>query len=161
MNLPDVVRLFVGPALYLLPTKFTSPGAEAMLLAIGLQESGLDDRHQDGGPAHGYWQFEKFGGVSGVLEHRLTRNIALNVLDRMDYDAEYVINSELIHTVIEHNQIVACVFARLLLFTVPDRLPTRDEPDVGWQQYMFAWRPGKPHPERWLDNWRAAWQQVG
>lgn len=160
MTPDDVIRLSVGPALYLLPTKFTSPAAEAMLLAIGLQESDLDDRHQDGGPAHGYWQFEKNGGVAGVLRHKDTRALALEVLERLDYDAEYVITSDLVHTIIEHNQIVAAVFARLLLYTVPAPLPARDEPEKGWQQYLFAWRPGKPHPEKWAGFYKQAWDLV-
>src|SRR5690606_28772762 len=149
MNVEDVYVLSVIPALTLLPASMQSIEAQAMLLAIGLQESGLDDRHQDYGPAHGYWQFEERGGVAGVLRHPLTGSLARDLLNRLDYDSEYVITSELVHVIIEHNDIVAAAFARLLLYTVPERLPGQGEAAMGWQQYLSAWRPGRPHPERW------------
>ena len=52
-----------------------------MLLAIGLQESRLTHRRQIGGPARGLWQFERGGGVAGVLRHAASRDHALSVCD--------------------------------------------------------------------------------
>lgn len=59
----------VAEALLLLPAKMTSPQAELMLLAIGLQESELKHRRQHGnGPARSLWQAEQGGGmVTGLL----------------------------------------------------------------------------------------------
>ena len=44
-----------------------SPEAEVLLLAIATQESALRHRTQVGGPARGYWQFERGGGLAGIM----------------------------------------------------------------------------------------------
>ena len=56
------------------------------------------------------------------------------------------------------NDILACAFARLLLWTLPDALPGRDDAVVGWSQYRRTWRPGTPHPEPWAGHWKPAWE---
>ncbi len=126
-----------------------------MLLAIGLQESGLCKRRQLGGPARGFWQFER-NGIIGVLRHRETigpLNKALNTLC-------YLPNESECYDAVEHNDVLAAVFARLLLWTLPSALPTKDETAIGWTQYLDAWRPGRPHEARWSGNYRAAWAHV-
>ena len=79
--LQSVWAAAIGPALALMQPRFYTPNAVHLLLAIGLQESGLCERCQiiDGGgkgPARGLWQFERGGGVVGVLTHPLTRTHA-------------------------------------------------------------------------------------
>ena len=64
------------------------------------------------------------------------------------------------HALVADNDVMAAVFARLLLWTLPDRLPTADEPERAWSQYLAAWRPGKPHPKTWDAYFAAAWQRV-
>ena len=61
----------LAEALLLLPAKMTSPQAEVMLLAIGLQESQFEHRCQLGnGPAKSFWQGEQGGGmVAGLLSY--------------------------------------------------------------------------------------------
>ena len=71
MTLEQVMRDAVRPALALLPAAMNTPQARCMLLAIGLQESRFVHRRQIGGPARGFWQFERGtrtsrGGVWGV-----------------------------------------------------------------------------------------------
>ena len=71
-------------ALRLLPPQLDTTLARAMLLAIGLQESGLTARVQrvaggGKGPARGLLQFERGGGVVGVLNHPASRDLALQV----------------------------------------------------------------------------------
>jgi hypothetical protein len=58
-----------------------------------------------------------------------------------------------------YQDIVAAAAARLLVYTLPGALAaTQDE---GWNQYVSAWRPGKPHPESWPKNWMLAGAAVG
>jgi hypothetical protein len=149
----DVV---IPAALHMLPGSMDSPEARAMLLAIGLQESKLTYRRQVGGPAHGFWQFEQGGGVVGVLTHAATKGILGGVLADMNQPA----TSSGCYDAIVDNDILACVFARLLLFTLPNKLPANTQPDEGWRQYVAAWRPGAPRPETWADNFNAAWNLI-
>ena len=76
-KLSDVVEKAIRPALAALPARMRSREAVVMLLAIGLQESLFRYRRQmANGPARGFWQFEKMGGVAGVLQHRTTTALA-------------------------------------------------------------------------------------
>ncbi len=148
----DVVPVALG----WLPAKMSSPEGVAMLLAIGLQESKFEHRKQVGGPAKGFWQFELGGGVKGVLTHPVTQPLVLPVLKLLGYEQD----SRACYDAIQHNDVLACVFARLLLWTVPGRLPTSRQPEKGWMQYNDGWRPGKPHPESWEKNFDLAWDLV-
>ncbi len=152
--LPYIQSVILPTALSLLPVKMDTPGARAMLVAIGLQESRFEHRHQIGGPARGWWQFEEGGGVAGVLRHHASRPLILPILGRLGYDET---SHEYLHEAIEHNDILACIFARLLLWTLPNALPGSKEPALGWEQYLSAWRPGRPHPDTWLDFYERAW----
>src|SRR6185295_15393953 len=60
-----------------------TPEVRRFLLCVAMQESGpdLDARYQTGdgdsaGPARGFWQFERGGGVTGVLNHPASRALA-------------------------------------------------------------------------------------
>jgi hypothetical protein len=151
------VRDFILPAAYaLLPTEMGSQAASAMLLAIGLQESEFEHRHQVGGPAHGFWQFERGGGVHGVLAHSATAPHIDKILRLLKYN----VSTGDCYTAIEHNDVLAACFARLLLWTVPRPLPGADEADAGWQQYLDSWRPGRPHYSTWATYYEMAWQLV-
>src|SRR5690606_35531315 len=69
MDLDVVVEQAIWPAYALLPSRMDSDRATVMLLAIGLQESRFEHRRQIKGPARGFWQFERGGGVRGVMTH--------------------------------------------------------------------------------------------
>lgn len=161
---PQVVYDFLLPAaMRLFPSQYSSPEAAAMLLAIGLQESDFRERQQLighhrtwwqslTGPAVGYWQFERIG-IRGVLGHAQTGPMARRVLEKLGYPDDV----ETIHKALIHNDLLAVAFARLLLFTVPEPLPTLRSPaDYAWGQYLWAWRPGKPKPDRWAARWNEA-----
>lgn len=153
MKLSDVLQAVIFPGLALLPRRMNSPEAIAMLLTIGLQESRFTHRRQIGGPARGFYQFEQGGGVVGVLQHRQTREIVCSVLDRLQYDR----NISTSYNAIEHNDTLATVYARLLLWTLPHALPGPGESELAWMQYLDAWRPGKPHRATWDEFYRQAW----
>lgn len=142
-------------SLRLLPDNMHSKAARAMVLAIGLQESRFEHRRQIAGPARGFWQFE-LGGIAGVLTHQATRPHIMDVLAKLRYDA----SPHTSYVAIEHNDLLACCYARLLLWTLTERLPWVDEPERGWWQYLSAWRPGKPHEETWPEFYRQAWGTV-
>lgn len=143
------VRKHIVPAAFaLLPAPMTSPEAVRLVMAIGWQESRFQHRRQIGGPASGFWQFET-AGVSGVLSHTESRDLVRSALKALEYPHEPTPYG--CHLAIEHNDILACIFARLLVWTLPEPLPTTAE--AGWLQYLRAWRPGRPHHETWAQAW--------
>lgn len=152
-NIVDVVF----PATFaLLPPAMESISAKAMLIAMGLQESHFEHRVQIGGPAHGFWQFEAGGGVRGVLNHEATSKIIRDVCAVRKVQP-FVTDC---YKAIVNDDVLACAFARLLLWTVPGRLPDSGEREKGWQQYIEGWRPGKPHRHTWDAFFDRAWQEV-
>ena len=148
----------LSPALKLLPPNMDTPAARAMVVAICLQESRLKHRRQVGGPARGYAQFEQGGGVRGVLTHPASKPHIRVVLDMLDYDPNS--DAAACYIAIEHNDILAAAFSRLLLWTLPGSLPVRNAPGQGWTQYISAWRPGKPHRDTWDAFYEQAWEAV-
>lgn len=134
----------------LLGDKFTGCRAEQMMGAIAFQESNFEHIRQIKGPARGFWQFERGGGVVGVLNHPATAIYAANIVKKRGYK----VNSVAIHAALETDDLLAGAFARLLLWTDPKPLPSRV--DAGWDYYIRNWRPGKPHPERWESSWAQA-----
>lgn len=138
----EFVRAEIMPAAFaLLPARLDSRAARVMVLAIGLQESRFEHRRQVRGPARGFWQFEHGGGVRGVLRHAASRPLLLPILATLQYESDECFEA------IVHNDVLACVFARLLLWTHPKPLPA--DADAAWRYYIDTWRPGKPHPETW------------
>lgn len=161
----DILHRFIVPAAFaVLPEKMRSREAMAMLLAIALQESEAAARRQrprkkggTPGPARGFWQFEQIG-IQGVLEHRLTKNTLQAALAELVYVS--TASPAALHAIVEHNDVVAAVFARLNLWPLRPALPTREQGAEGWQQYLRAWRPGAPHPSTWPANFATAWEIV-
>lgn len=163
MNSIEYVRDLVIPAAFsMLPTKMDSKGARAMVLATGLQESEFKKRRQmGGGPARGFHQFEQGtpetrGGCAGVLLHPASKPYIDAILRTMGYD----LSPRTSHAAIEHNDILDCAYARLLLWTSPLPLPKRGDAHGGWLYYINGWRPGKPHPGTWDAYYAQAWELV-
>ena len=162
-----LLKTAIIPALSLLDPKLDAPAARAMLIAIALQETGLRARRQmleardhwwesKPGKGHGFWQFERDGATRGVMRHAAASAIVLPVIDAMLYPRDpYAVHEALIH-----NDVLACVLARALLYSVPESLPGPNDPAKGWAQYVSVWRPGKPHVEPWANNYRTAWATV-
>jgi hypothetical protein len=142
----------------LLPASMDSPRAKALLIAIGLQESRFLYRRQLGlGPAKGFWQFEQGGGIKGVLTHPVTRPHIEAVLKDLGYQPDF----KACWDAVEHNDILACAFARLNLWWIPGAIPGPGEFEKSWNYYIFGWRPGKPHRSTWDEFYRQAWATVG
>lgn len=158
-----IEQVYRGPikaALALLPTWMTSWEAVALLLAIGLQESRLQFRAQllagnldRKGPARGLWQFERMGGVHGVMMHPSTRFEATRAcrIRHIPWEVSQI------HAALEYDDVLAATFARLLLWSDPHHLPELDaSAQDAWLYYTANWRPGKPHRETWDAYWSQA-----
>jgi hypothetical protein len=145
-----ILKDYIFPTAYsLLPAKMNNPSATKELVAIGHQESRFKYRAQINGPARGFWQFEKIA-VEEVLTNGMTKESARYVCEALSYPLD--VNR--IHTALEHNDILAACFARLFLWRLPDPLPTTEQ--SGWDQYIEAWKPGKPKPASWPTAWHIA-----
>ena len=145
MTMEEVYASAIHPAMELLPSRMRSPEATVMLLAIGLQESRFEHRRQIGGPARGFWQFERGGGVKGVCEHPSSRFWMRGLCD--DRRIPFTITS--VYSSLEFDDVLAAGAARLLLFTDPNKLPDIGDADEAWDLYSRVWRPGRPHRHTW------------
>lgn len=153
----EFITLAILPGLSLLPAKMSSKNAIAMIVAIALQESGLEHRRQmNEGPAKGFTQFEQGGGIHGVLTHEATRDHIRWVLTELCYDD----SEETSWNAIEHNDVLCAVYSRLNLWWLPHELPEDGDYEGSWNQYIEAWRPGKPHRDTWDQCYRDAWEAV-
>lgn len=158
-----LLRLAIAPALAELSRCGIPDTTDArrMLLAIALQESGLRHRRQvvaggaEAGPAASFWQFERGGGCAGVLTHYRVAPTMRQFCD--DFNVQPTTAG--LWEAMRYHDILATVAARLLLYTLPSKLATTAE--EGWEQYLDAWRPGKPHPKTWAANWDLATLTVG
>ena len=142
----------INEALSLLPSKMDSNKARVMLVAIGLQESRFLHRRQlvgnppkPTGPATGFWQFERGGGVAGVLRHKSTSIIARDICEKRGVKPE----SFDVWEALQRDDVLAAAFARLLLWTDPKSIPDEADVDGAWDLYIRTWRPGKPHRSTW------------
>ena len=142
MSIPIIA---IRAGLGLLPRVMTSDEALVMMIAIGLQESRFVHRKQIGGPALGFWQFEKHGGVKGVMQHASSKKHAERVCTKLSipFDRTVIYNS------LAYNDPLAAAFARLLLWTDPKPLPELGDVNGAWDYYIRNWRPGKPHRRTW------------
>ncbi len=162
--LDTIMHEAIHPAMALLPAYMDKPEASVMLLAIGLQESRFMFRFQklagrpyEKGPARGFWQFERGGGVHGVMTHDDSRQYAEGVAKVRGVPFDAV----LIHARLETDDVLAATFARLLLWTDRKALPSLDaNPEEAWQCYTRNWRPGRPHRSTWNEFHAQAVSQV-
>lgn len=149
-----LVREVIAPALALFPAGLgmDSAAARCLLVAISDQEAEIKYRvQQPNGPAHGLWQFERAGGVQGVLQHPATRDLAAVVCR----EAKVAPNARAVHIALVTDDLLACRFARLLLWSDarPLPAPTEENRNVAWHYYEDLWRPGKPRPKAWPAAW--------
>lgn len=134
--------------------QYVTPEAEGLLWAIGRQEGRMIHRRQIGGPARGLYQFEKGGGVAGVLKHPASKKAAEALCIAREVEARQAD----VYNALEQDDVLACGFARLLLYTDPAPLPKLAAGRVqeAWMYYKRNWRPGKPHRITWDNFWREA-----
>lgn len=134
-----------------------SVSARVVTMTIAGQESRWTYRRQIGGPARSFWQFEKGGGVSGVLNHPSTVLKAKAICGVLDIESDMTTVFE----AMAWNDTLACAMARLLLWTDPAPLPAVGDKEGAWQYYLRTWRPGMPHPESWSGLYDQSLAAVG
>lgn len=140
---------------------FRAPKAEVMVLAIGGQESKFQSRRQlikkggklvPQGPATSWWQFEKNGGVRGVLTHpaheAMERRLCAVV--GVPYEAQAIWEA------MQYDDVLGAGMARLLLASDSRKLPEIGQEAAAWDTYVSIWRPGKPHRDTWAKAYRDA-----
>ena len=148
-TLRQIVDEDIALGLALLPLVMSRnlPQVQIQLLTTHLQESPGQDQCQITnsktpgacGPARGIFQFEKAGGVAGVLNHPSTRVAAAEVCRKLGIaptaDAVY----EALRTTDDQLDVA---FARMLYWTDKDPLPKFGDVTKSWEYYIRNWRPG-------------------
>jgi hypothetical protein len=155
-----VVTYLLPAAFSILPPAMETPEAAAMLLAIGLQESRFLQRRQGAnGPARSFWQFEA-AGLLAVLAHPRLGPTVDNAAATLRYAPLRDTPLMTLLQMIEHNDVLACAFARCLLATTVAPLPIEGDADHAWAMYQTCWRPGKPVRQTWNALYGEAWDRV-
>lgn len=156
MNIEVANKTILTPTFELLPAKMGSQEARVMLLTTALQESGLLHRYQlvQGrpgvkGPARGLWQFERGGGVRGVLTHSASAGLAKEIQAKLGHG----VGIDNAYQALEKDDVFAAVMARLLYYTDPYNLPEIGQAQRAWRLYERTWRPGKPKPDTWESHY--------
>ncbi len=163
MTLSDVRRSAIEPALLLLPARMTSPQAEVQLLATHLQEAPNREQCQlpakpgKCGPARGIFQFERGGGVAGVLRHPASRPHVLTVCAALGVTPTL---DGIFDALPTQCDVLDAALARLLYWTDPFSLPKLGDEQGALDLYLRTWRPGKPHPGAWPPNYAKALEAV-
>ena len=171
----------ITPALAILPSAMgrMRPQVDVQLLSTNLQESPNQDQCQITanknlcGPARGIWQFEKNGGVKGVLAHRSTKDAAVSAMKalglNMDGNLEFQV-AAVYEELRNKNDVVDAVFARLLYWSDALPLPKLGDAEGSHLCYLRNWRPGawtngnaderKKLHDKWLANYAEALEVV-
>lgn len=153
-------------AIEIIGEKYGSREAKLQTLAIGGQESKYLARRQvinkggklvPEGPASGFWQFEQGGGVRGVLRHERSAVLAKRLCAVRDVEP----TAAAVWKALEHDDVLAAGFARLLLLTDLGKLPAIGDLEAGWACYIKNWNPGKPHKGTWADAYAKARTELG
>jgi hypothetical protein len=122
--------------------------SHVLIHAICGQESNWTERLQKPVPyAHGFAQFERMGGVKGVLQHPATKAIAKRLCD--NYNIPATPTGVWVTIGLPEGDNLAIAFARLLLFTDPRPLPAVGDVEASREYYERNWQPGKKDAERW------------
>lgn len=128
----------IRQGLALLQPQLGTRPARVLLHAINLQENPQRYEQQVGGPARGDYQFERGGGVKGVMTHAASQGMARDVCAARGV----AFDAEAIYRAIGYDPILAAAFARLLLWTDPKPLPLPADEPGAWALYLRTWRPG-------------------
>lgn len=148
----------IRAGLALLPVAMDTRAARLMLHAINRQENPSRLEQQIGGPARGDYQFERGGGVKGVLTHKASSSRASEVCRVLGINPD----AESIYQAIGTNPVLAAAMARLLLWTDPKPLPQAGDEQGAWDLYLRVWRPGafKRDPDSLRENWSANYREA-
>lgn len=147
--------------------RMRSAQATVLLLTVQLQEAPNQEQKQIGGPAVGTYQFERGGGIAGVLRHDASRRLAVAVCQALGVPPTV----DGVATALQNtNDTLDAALARLLLWTDRPALPALGDVEGAFQAYLRVWRPGAYHRgteavrlklrEKWSRNYAKALAQV-
>lgn len=134
-----------------MPEKYSynTRDASRLLYAIGLQESEFQHRKQIKGPAKGFFQFEPIACLEVINRDK-------PLLEQHKLPT----NHRDLYNVLQWSEVGMILSARILLYYgSPYRLPKKHETEHAWQNYLKAWRPGKPRLGDWWGNWSKSCQE--
>jgi len=157
------LREDIESGLELLPEKMRTDAARVLLFATSRQENPersprqvikVNGKLSATGPAAGDYQFEKGGGVTGVLNHP-----ASAALSRQICAERGVITSvDNVFAAIQYDTVLAAALARLLYYTDPKAMPPVGDEQGAWALYLRTWRPGAY--ARQPEELRAKWSKT-
>jgi hypothetical protein len=175
MTPEDFLRDVVRPVLAELgkhDRSFDTDATALGLVAVALQESGLEHRRQlvkcpDGvltpvGPARGFFQFESAGVHQAGLNGPSCCRDMIYSLDpcALPIKGGGKLRGEWkpLHLALEQpcNDRVACLLAAALPRSLGLKWPKVGDETACWMVYFRAWRPGMPHRERWTRSYARA-----
>lgn len=161
-----LLRDVIVPALRLLGPPLATREAAVLLLAIALQESGLELKYRRQvlarrdprtgqttllpvGRALSWWQIEPPTLVDCISRHARTREALaeLGTLEEILADP---------NVVLRWSELSGAVVARGIMRLDPRPLPAVGDRPGGWAFYRGCWRPGKPRPKEWPAAYAAA-----
>lgn len=152
----------IEAGLVLLPEPLRSLDAKVQLYATSIQENPTrasrqlikkDGKLQPIGPAAGDYQFEKTGGIRGLLNFKSDR---VQVMLRSVCAARQVPQTiDGLFDGVQRDAVLAAALARLLYFTDSGALPKAGAEQYAWDVYLRTWRPGAY--ERDPKGLRAKW----
>ena len=157
----------IQAGLELLPSKMGTAAARVLLYATSRQENPtrsprqlvkVDGKLQPIGPAAGDYQFEKGGGVRGVLTHPASAAHAREACRQRGYAP----SASEVFTAIQVDPVLAAALARLLYYTDPKALPVIGDEQGAWGLYLRTWRPGAyaRQPEELRAKWSKSYAEA-
>ena len=150
-----MLKTDIAEGLALLPAKMNSLAAMVLLYATNRQENPKRLPQQVGGPAVGDYQFEKGGGVKGVMTHKASADLCRAVCNarKVTFDASSI------YQALKTDAILAAALARLLYYTDPKALPAVGDEAGTWALYLRTWRPGAyvRQPEELRAKWKKSY----
>lgn len=154
----------IDAGLALLPEPLRTLDAKVQLYATSVQENPAraprqlikkDGKLQPIGPAAGDYQFEKTGGIRGLVNFKSARlQKMLSGVCKARKVAESV---DALFDAIQVDPVLAAALARLLYYTDSGALPKAGAEQYAWAVYLRTWRPGAY--ERDPEGLRAKWSQ--
>lgn len=154
----------IDAGLALLPEPLRSLDAKVQLYATSIQENPTrasrqlikkDGKLQPIGPAAGDYQFEKTGGIRGLINFKSTR--LQQMLDHVCAERMWGKTEDALFSAVQVDPVLAAALARLLYFTDSGALPKAGAEQYAWDVYLRTWRPGAY--ERDPKGLRAKWSK--
>lgn len=154
----------IEAGLALLPDTLRSIDAKVQVYATSIQENPTrvprqlikkDGNLQPVGPAAGDYQFEKTGGIRGLVNFKSPR--LQQMLDHVCAERMWGKNEDTLFGAVQVDPILAAALARLLYFTDAGALPKAGAEQYAWDVYLRTWRPGAY--ERDPKGLRAKWSK--